>query len=121
MFRSRFSSFQVMSSPYVYTASELLPGECEFLRQFGLTRWLSKDLAQAAVDFSRNMGLVVLYCETSPENLTRYVFWRLPQGAMLEVRSGRTREKFEIFDRANIERKWPLLTLHKTEADLYSG
>jgi hypothetical protein len=45
----------------------------------------------------------------------------LPQGALIEVRSGRARDKFEEFDRANHERKWKLLTLHVNESDIYSA
>src|SRR5580698_2418821 len=92
-----------------YSASRLGGGDLEFLRQHSLTRWMSPDLTQAAVDFCRNLGLVPAYCECSPDHLTRYLFWRLPQGALIEVRSGRTRDKFEEFDRANQGRNWRLL------------
>ena len=76
---------------------------------------------QAAGDFCRNLGLVPIYCECSPDHLTRYLFWRVPQGASIEVRSGRTRDKFEEFDRANKERNWRLLSLHVNESDVYSA
>jgi hypothetical protein len=109
-----------MNSLFVYVPSEHSPGEVEALRNQNFTRWMSKDLAQAATDFCRNLGLYPLYCECSPEQLTRYLFWRLPQGAMLEARSGRTKEKFEIFDRANQDRKWPLLTL-QVVGDIHSA
>jgi hypothetical protein len=76
---------------------------------------------QAAGDFCRNLGLVPIYCECSPDHLTRYLFWRLPQGALIEVRSGRTRDKFEEFDRANQGRNCRLLSLHVNESDVYSA
>jgi hypothetical protein len=82
---------------------------------------MSRDLMQAAGDFNRNLGLVPVYSETSPDHLTRYLFWKLPHGALIEVRSGRAREKFEEFDRVNHERKWKLLTLHVNESDIYSA
>jgi hypothetical protein len=110
-----------MNSPFVYVPSELFSGEVEVLRNQNFTRWMSKDLTQAATDFCRNIGFYALYCECSPEQLTRYIFWRPPPGAMMEVRSGRPKEKFEIFDRANQDRKWPLLTLQIIEGDLYSA
>jgi hypothetical protein len=104
-----------------YTPSKLLTGDTEILRQHSFTRWMSRDLTQAAGDFCRNLGLVPAYCECSPDHLTRYLFWRLPQGAMIEARSGRTREKFEEFDQANRSRNWPLLSLHINESDVYSA
>jgi hypothetical protein len=104
-----------------YTPSRLLPGETELLRQHSFTRWMSRDLMQAAGDFCRNLGLLPIYCETSPDHLTRYLFWRLPQGALCEVRSGRSKEKFEEFDRANRERNFRLLSLHINESDVYSA
>jgi len=82
---------------------------------------MSRDLTQAAVDFCRNLGLVPAYCDSSPDHLTRYLFWRLPQGALIEVRSGRTKEKFEEFDCANRERSMQLLSLHINESDIYSA
>jgi hypothetical protein len=82
---------------------------------------MSRDLTQAAVDFCRNLGLIAIYCECSPDHLTRYVFWRPPQGAAFEVRSGRTKDKFEEFDRANQQRNMRLLSLHINESDTYSA
>jgi len=110
-----------MNASATYTPSRLLATETETLRQHSFTRWMSRDLMQAAADFCRNLGLAPLYCECSPDHLTRYLFWKLPQGALLEVRSGRTREKFEEFDRANRERSIQLLTLHVNESDIYSA
>lgn len=110
-----------MKTSPTYTPSKLLVGQTEILRQNSLTRWLSSDLSQAAVDFGRNLGLVPGYSETSPDHLTRYLFWRLPQGALIEVRSGRRKEKFEEFDRVNAERSLRLLSLHINESDIYSA
>ena len=45
----------------------------------------------------------------------------LPQGAMIEVRSGRTKAQFEEFDRVNHERNLPLLSLHLNESEIYSA
>jgi hypothetical protein len=110
-----------MKAPMAYTASKLLTGDLELLRQHSFTRWMSRDLTQAAVDFCRNLGLVPAYAECSPDHLSRYLFWKLPQGAQVEVRSGRTREKFEELDALNRERKWRLLSLHINESDVYSA
>jgi hypothetical protein len=93
----------------------------ELLRQHSFTRWMSRDLTQAAGDFCRNLGLVPVYCECSPDHMTRYLFWRLPQGVGFEIRSGRTKEKFEEFDRVNREKNWRLLSLHINESDVYSA
>jgi len=106
---------------YAYTSSKLLPGEGEFLRQHGFTRWMSADLLQPASDFLRNLQLLPIYAECSPENLHRYLCWHPPAGALFEVRSGRTLGQFEEFDRGNIERGWPLLTLHLNQSDVYSA
>ena len=104
-----------------YVSSKLLTGDREALRQNSLTRWMSRDLTQAATDFCRNLGLYPIYCEYSTEHLTRYLFWRLPQGAAIEVRSGRAKDKFEEFDRVNREKNWRLLSLHVNESDVYSA
>lgn len=106
---------------YTYTPSKLLPGEGELLRQHGFTRWMSRDLLQAATDFLKNLGLLAIYAECSSENLHRYLCWRPPEGCAVEVRSGRTLEQFEEFDRANIERGRPLLSLHINESAVYSA
>jgi len=110
-----------MNAPTTYIPSTLLTGETDVLRQQSFTRWMSRDLTQAATDFCRNLGLVPIYCETSTEHHTRYLFWRLPTGAAIEVRSGRAKDKFEDFDQANRERDWHLLTLHVNASDLYSA
>jgi hypothetical protein len=110
-----------MNTPTSYVPSKLLSSNAEILRQHSLTRWMSRDLTQAAVDFCRNLGLFPAYCETSPNHLTRYLFWRLPEGAMIEVRSGRNKEQFEAFDRANGEAGRQLLSLHINESDVYSA
>ena len=110
-----------MNKPVVHIPSKILIGNAETLRQHSLTRWLSRDLMQAAVDFCRNLGLYPIYCETSPDNFARYLFWRLPQGAFTEARSGRNREKFEEIDQVNFEKNRRLLSLHVNESDLYSA
>jgi hypothetical protein len=110
-----------MNTPATYVPSKLLSGDSEVLRQHSFTRWMSRDLTQAATDFCRNIGLFPAYCECSPEHLTRYLFWRLPQGAAIEVRSGRAKDKFEEFDRVNREKNWRLLSLHVNENEVYSA
>jgi len=110
-----------MKTPTAFIPSKLLTGEFELLRQHSFTRWMSRDLMQAAVDFCRNLGLVPAYCECSPDQLTRYLFWKLPSGAMIEVRSGRTKDKFEAVDAVNHEKRWRLLSLHVNESDVYSA
>ena len=104
-----------------YTPSLLSLGETEILRQHGFTRWMSVDLLQAAAGFLQNLGLLAIYAECSPENLHRYLSWQPAKGCGCEVRSGRTLDKFHEFDRANIERGWPLLSLHINERDIYSA
>lgn len=104
-----------------YTPSKLLTGDGSVLRQHTLTRWMSPDLTQAAVDFCRNLGLVPVYTECSPEHLTRYLFWQPPPGALFEVRSGRTQDKFREIDSTKRDQPWRLLSLHISSADLYSA
>jgi hypothetical protein len=110
-----------MKPSVTYIPSHSLLGPTELLRQHSFTRWMTRDLTQAATDFNRNIGLFPLYCECSPEHLTRQIFWRLPQGAMIEVRSGRSKDRFEEFDQVNCERNWKLLSLHINENEHYSG
>jgi len=110
-----------MKIPPTYTASKLLTGGGELLRQHSFTRWMSRDLMQAAGDFCRNLGLLPIYCECSPDHLTRYIFWKPPQGALVEVRSGRAKDKFEEFDALNRAKSWRLLSLHINESDIYSA
>lgn len=109
-----------MNPPSAYLPSKLDPGEAEALRERAFTRWMFLDLLQAATEFCQNIGLVAVCCECSKEG-TRYLFWQAPQDARFEIRSGRTEEEFLGFDRANRERGWPLLSLHVSEENLYSG
>jgi hypothetical protein len=104
-----------------YIPSKRLPGEVAVLREHTLTRWMSPDLAQAAADFCRNLGFIPIYTEHSSKHLTRYMFWQPPPGALLEVRSGRPKDKFEEFAAANRDRHWHLLSLHINENDFYSA
>jgi hypothetical protein len=104
-----------------YIASKLELGDKERLRQQAFTRWLSRDLTQAAADFCGNLALVPLYSETSEEQLTRYLFWHAPAGAQMEVRSGRTREKFVELDQLNQERGLQLASLHINERAVHSA
>ena len=104
-----------------YTPSKLLPGDVALVREHTLTRWLSPDLAQAAVDFSRNLGLLPIYSETSPDHTTRYLFWQPPAGALIEVRSGRTQDQFAKIDDAKRNQPWRLLALHLSDTGLYSA
>jgi hypothetical protein len=106
---------------YTYTPSKLLPGETELLREQGFTRWMSSDLFQAAVEFLRNIGLLPIYTECSPDNRRRCLCWHPPEGCFFEIRSGRTLENFEELDRRNIERGWPLLTLHVNESGVHAA
>ncbi len=110
-----------METPTTYDPSRTLSGDTERIRQHSFTCWMSRDLLQAATDFCKNIGLVSIYSECSPDGLTRYLFWKTPPGARVEIRSGRTQEQFKEFDQANIGRKWPLLSLHINECDLYSA
>jgi len=110
-----------MPTETIYHPSRLLRGETELLRQHSFTRWMSRDLLQAATDFCRNLGLHAIYCETSPDQLGRYLLWRWPAEVRCEIRSGRTREQFEAFDEVNAERGMPLLTMHINESDIYSA
>jgi hypothetical protein len=82
---------------------------------------MSRDLLQAATDFCKNLGLVAIYCESSPDLLTRQILWRPPQGAQFEIRSGRSEEQFMEFDRSNMARGWHLLSLHINESDIFSA
>lgn len=104
-----------------YVPSLLLGGAPGTLREQALTRWMSPDLTQAAVDFCRNLGLVPAYSECSAEHGTRYLFWRPPQGALIEVRSGRTKTKFEEMDNTKRDQPWRLLSLHTSDTALYSA
>jgi hypothetical protein len=105
-----------------YQPSVLSSGDtAELLRENAFTRWMSRDLMQAAVEFLKNVGLLPLYAEMNAEGLTRYLLWRAPQDWGCEVRSGRNLEQFVKFDQGNVSRGWPLLTLHITEGGIYSA
>jgi len=104
-----------------YTPSKLINGDAAVLRQHAFTRWMSRDLTQAAVDFCRNLGLTPAYCECSPGPVTRYLFWSPPPGVLGEVRSGRTKDKFEQIDNATRDQPWRLLSLHVSDDGLYSA
>jgi len=105
---------------YTYTPSKLLPGEGELLREQRFTRWISPDLFQAAAEFLRNIGLLPIYVECSPGMRRRCLCWH-PPDCNFEIRTGRTLEIFEELDRRNIERGWPLLSLHINESNIYSA
>ena len=109
-----------MNTPATYISSKLLTGDSELLRQHSLTRWMSRDLMQAAADFCRNLGLVPAYCDFArpPDPLS---FLEAPQEAVIEVRWGRTKDLFEELDRANREKNRRLLSLHINESDVYSA
>jgi hypothetical protein len=105
-----------------YIPSETLPGKTELVRERSFTRWMSRDLLQAATQFCNKMlGLASLYSESAAGGVTRYLFWRPPQGTGIEVRSGRKLDQFKKFDEANVERGWPLLSLHVSEDGTYSA
>jgi len=108
-----------MKSPY--TPSRLLSDETAILRERSFTRWISRDLLQPATDFLKHLGLYAIYAECSTEYGYRSIQWHPPKGCGLEVRSGRAFEKFEEFDRANVDRGWSLLSLHVNENNLYSA
>jgi hypothetical protein len=110
-----------LNPPYSYIPSTLLLGDADVVREHSFTRWMSRDLSQASADFCKNLGLYPAYSEHSEEQLTRYLFWRMPKGASIEVRTGREKDKFEEFDHANYERGWRLLSLHVNEKSLYSA
>jgi hypothetical protein len=100
--------------------SRLANGDFESARQSAFTRWMAPGLQQAAIDFSRNIGLLPIYSETSRDG-ARYLFWHLPAGATCEVRSGRKKEPFLQFDRANREHGRCLVSLHTSVDGLYSA
>jgi len=104
-----------------YLPSKLLNGDAGVLREHTFTRWMSRDLTQASVDFCRNLGLVPAYSEYSSEHSIRYIFWKPPQGTLVEVRSGRTKDKFEEIDDTKRGDQWRLLSLHVNDAGLYSA
>jgi hypothetical protein len=109
-----------METPSSYVPSELQAGETAWARERAFTRWLSRDLNQAAADFCKNLGHVAAYCECSKEG-SRFLPWQLPPDAGSEVRSARTKERFAEYDRRNQQRDWRLLSLHVSEDQLYSA
>ena len=110
-----------MSDNVTYIPSQILPGESELLRERSFTRWMSRDLRQAATDFCKNIGLLAIYSEFSPDGLTRYLFWNPPPATCFEIRSGRTFEQFKAFDQKNAEAGRRLLSLHINENHIYSA
>jgi hypothetical protein len=110
-----------MSDPVTYIPSGLLPGDPGRLRERTFTRWMFRDLLQAATDFCKNIGLAPLYSETAANQTTRCIFWHPPKCAGIEVRTGRTREQFNGFDASNRERGWKLLSLHIGEDQQHSA
>jgi hypothetical protein len=108
------------STPSQIVPSRFIVGEFEATRQSAFTRWMNPELRQAAVDFSRNIGLVPIFAETSRDG-TRYLFWHMPTGAKCEVRSGRTKEQFLEFDRVGREQGRRLVSLHTSVDSLYSA
>jgi hypothetical protein len=106
--------------PPTIIPSVLQNGEFETARASACTRWMASELRQATVDFSRNIGLVPIYAETSRDG-TRYLMWHMPAGAKCEVRSGRTKEQFLEFDRLGHEQGRRLLSLHTSVDQLYSA
>jgi hypothetical protein len=109
-----------LAVPEKIRPSLLLGGEFEAARQSAFTRWMSQELMQAAVDFSRNMGLLPLYAETSDHG-TRYLFWHSPIGTLCEVRSARPKDVFLEFDRKNRAQGRRLVSLHINSDQRYSA
>ena len=110
-----------MTPRHPYTPSKLLPEESEPTREHAFTRWMSLDLLQAASDFLTNLALLPVYTECSEKGAHRYLLWHPPAGTAYEVRSGRSQEQFLAFDRRNMERGCPLLSLHINEKGIYSA
>jgi hypothetical protein len=109
-------------SPIHYSESTLDPAK-ETLRERSFTRWLSRDLKQATVDFCKNLGLIPIYAETREDGKGRYLFWHPPQGTAFQVRSGYAKVNHEELLQKSEEAGWPLLSLHISRAkeDLYSA
>lgn len=108
------------AGPAGIAPSRLEKGACEIARERSFTHWLSRELRQAAVMFSRRIGLVPIYAETSADG-TRYLFWQLPPGATCEVRSGRTEKAFLEFHRKNQTLGRELASLHVSSDQSYSA
>jgi len=110
-----------MKSAYTYVPSKLLSGEGEFLRERSFTQWVSPEPNQVATDFMRNLGLSPIYVESSTGNLRRSLQWQPPEGYACDVCAGCTLVQFVEFDNVNIDRGWPLLSLHIGAGDIHSA
>jgi hypothetical protein len=110
-----------MSTPVTYTASTLLPGEPERLRQHSFTRWIPRDQLQATTETCGKAGLVSIYTEAGPDQRFRSIFWAPAQGARVEIRSGRSEAQFREFDEANVQKDRRLLSLHISADGLHSA
>ena len=110
-----------MSDPFIYVASELQEGKTALVRQHSFTRWMSGDLMQAMTDFCKNVRLVSIYAEYSPETGHRTLLWHPPEKAFIEVRSKRTRQQFQEIDLRNAANNRPLVSLHIDKNDNYSA
>jgi hypothetical protein len=108
------------AEPSAVAPSRLQDGDHELARQSAFTRWMSRELRQAAVEFSGRIGLAPIYAETSRDG-TRYLFWHVPAGARCEVRSNRTKEQFLEFDRTNRTQGRRLASLHVSADQAYSA
>jgi hypothetical protein len=109
-----------METASEFRPSRLLDGDFETARQSAFTSWMAPGLMQAAVDFSRNIGLLPIYAETSGQG-TRYLFWHSPTGTLCEVRSGRAKEAFLKFDQKNRDQGRRLISLHVGSDQRYSA
>ncbi|MEO6846327.1 MAG: hypothetical protein ABI443_03145 [Chthoniobacterales bacterium] len=101
--------------------SKLQNGDSESLRERSFCRWVSRDLFQAIVDFSKSTGLHSLYVEASQEKGRRAIFWNPPASATYEVRSARTREQFEEIHKRSCGSGRKLLSLHVSSENIYSA
>ena len=109
-----------METASEFRPSRLLDGDFETARQSAFTSWMAPGLMQAAVDFSRNIGLLPIYAETSGQG-TRYLFWHSPAGTLCEVRSGRMKKAFMEFDHKNRDQGRRLISLHVGSDQRYSA
>jgi hypothetical protein len=109
-----------METASEYRPSRLLDGEFEAARQSAFTSWMAPRLTQATADFSRNIGLLPIYAETSDRG-TRYLLWHSPAGTLCEVRSGRAKKAFLEFDRKNRDKGRRLISLHIGSDQRYSA
>jgi hypothetical protein len=109
-----------METASEYRPSRLIDGDFEAARQGAFTSWMAPGLMQAAVDFSRNIGLLPIYAETSSQG-TRYLFWHSPAGTLCEVRSGRAKKDFMEFDYKNRDKGRRLISLHVGSDQRYSA